>query len=85
MPWVFARQVLSAQPAPETIYDVFGRRNVIVSIFFIWYCYMCLVRVLLKLDTLESDTTLGLVRLLILHVYWSVLGGIVVDFDLLWI
>jgi ATP-dependent RNA helicase DHX8/PRP22 len=28
---------------------------------------------------------LGLVRLLILHVYWSVLGGIGMDFDLLWI
>jgi hypothetical protein len=27
----------------------------------------------------------GLVRLLILHVYWSVLGEIKMDFDLLWI
>jgi hypothetical protein len=35
--------------------------------------------------TRMSRPPLGLVRLLILHVYWSVLGGIGMDFDLLWI
>jgi hypothetical protein len=34
---------------------------------------------------LVSWDLLGLVRLLILHVYWSVLSGIEMDFDLLWI
>jgi hypothetical protein len=38
----------------------------------------------ISLTTSRCDP-LWLVRLLILHVYWSVLGGIGMDFDLLWI